>query len=425
MHKMFFIKSYFIDFDIFFLLTRCAIELAIIYFLFHFRFKIKNRELILNEELMEQIISDFKPDPIVDDVVYDDSNFHEYLNSDIIEVADYDFYNLANKNKVEMIEVLREYGVGTCGPPGFYGTLDLHIDLEEKISNVLGTEATILYSNAYTCINSVITCFCRQYDVIFYHQDCSAAIIRAIGITKSSTVEFNNLDFLESKISKLNIKNTRKFIITEGMFKNTGQITNMTRLLSIKRKYKARIILDETLSIPLLGSQGISTYFNTDIKEIDVLIGSLAHVFCGNGGFSTGTKTAVDFQRLNAKSYCFSASLPGFLAMNAMKNLEETYEQINTNEFIDNFHSKTYSIISDKDSPMIVLRNELLKDKENYNKNEELKKLLAVKEMLLDVGIRVGIIHSYFPAIRICLKQDLKENEIKNITYKVLECLNK
>lgn len=407
-----------------FLVTRYFFEIVLLYFLFRYKYKTTFTELVLDHNLQEKLISDFKPESIVDEEVYKHTVLPSFIGSNLMEVADFDFYNLVNENKVEMVEVLRNYGVGTCGPPGFYGTLDLHIELEHKISHVLGTEASILYSNSFTCINSVITCFCKQYDTVFYHKNCNEGITRALGITKSSTISFNNLENLEMKLQKFYDKKKRNFIITEGLFKNTGEITNIRKLICLKRKYKARIILDESLSIPLLGLKGVSGLYDTDITEIDVVVGSLSHVFCGNGGFATGTKTAVDYQRLSAQSYCFSASLPGFLTINALKNFERVYKLIDSSFFRENFESESYSIISSEQSPMIVIINNMFIERDDVNPDEEYIKLRRVRDLLIQDGIRIGLIENPVPSLRVCIKENLNKNNVRNLVKSIAKALN-
>ncbi|KAM0675028.1 Serine palmitoyltransferase 1 [Gurleya vavrai] len=177
-----------------------------------------------------------------------------------------------------------------------------------------------------------------------------------------------------------------------------------------------RLILDESLSIPLLGEKGISSYYNSDVNEIDILIGSLAYAYTGNGGFSAGSSFTVDYQRLSAQSYCFSASMPGFLATNAILNIKKDLDlqnlQFNTKLFHSTFNSKKYKIISNIDSPIICIARI---NKEKYSIIDEEARLRKIKKTLEDKKIRIGIIVNPFPSIRICIKNDLNESDCKKI----------
>ncbi|KAG0416669.1 Serine palmitoyltransferase 1, partial [Dictyocoela roeselum] len=201
------------------------------------------------------------------------------VNKESLNLSDLDFFNFGNENKPALDKVLSTYGVGTCGPPGFYGNLDIHLELENQIS-LLTKKESILYSNLFTCINSVIYCFCRRYDQLFFHSDCNEAILRGIISTKCQTYDFKNLLELEDKLNKNYNPKKRNFLILEGIFKNTGKVLNLPSYLKIKQEYELFLIIDESLSIPLLN--GISNYYGLDNSQIDIIVGSL-NPFNSNG----------------------------------------------------------------------------------------------------------------------------------------------
>lgn len=118
---------------------------------------------------------------------------------------------------------------------------------------------------------------------------------------------------------------TRKFIISEGLFANSGTIVNLPELVQIKKKYKYRLILDESLSFGTLGSRcsGVTNLFNVPSTEIDIIAGSLSNSLGSAGGFCAGDKNIVDHQVLSSQAYCYSASLPAFLASAAVTNLQQ------------------------------------------------------------------------------------------------------
>lgn len=430
-----------------FTISRYFTEIVVLYILFKYRYKDRDVELVLNEELKQKLIEDFTPEELIDDKKYrddtrrkndafidqikiSDTNYDkineesEFIFGSLdFECADYNFYDFVTDPRV--IETIREYGVGTCGPPGFYGTLDIHLELESKIAKILGNEAAILYSNSFTCVNSVITCFCRQFDIVFYDINCNEAIIRALGITKGSSISYINMEDLESKM-KFVEKKKRNFIVTEGIFRNTGKILNLPEIVRIKKKYKLRLILDESLSIPLLHQKGISGYYNM-YNEIDIIIGSLSHAYVGNGGFACGKNDIVDYQRLSAQSYCFSAAMPGFAAMNAICNLEKDISSVHLNRltryFKKIFTSDSYVISSEDDVPMIIItKKENLKNWQSYD-TDELVYLRKTKKILEKDKIRIGIVENPYPSVRLNLKTKFKEKDVKYIVEKLMKYL--
>lgn len=443
--------------------SRIFVEVTILVVLFKYRYRSRTSDLFLDKKTQDKLIREFKPESLMPNLViintltkslyykpkangknsgdnesgnakqaYGSSNQEkkigkaDHYKSEMLEVADYDVFDLRFSNKKEIEETIKVYGIGTCGPPGFYGTLDIHLELERKLAAMLGTDAAILYSNSYTCVNSVITCFCKQHDIVFYHEDNNEAIVRALKITKGTSISFSSMEDLEASIKRYYDKSKRNFIVAEALFRNTGGIVDLPKLLDIKKKYKLRLILDESLSIPLLGKRGISDYYKTNIEDIDMVIGSLAHVFTGNGGFSAGNMHTVDYQRLCAQSYCFSASMPGYLARNAMCNIEKSFDLTKIRKmiqfFIMNFKSERYQIASHIDSPLVLI------SKKDYNitqKEECLEDIYRFKQVLEDMQIRVGICINPVPALRIVIKEKLEMPTLEFLVNSTNEVINK
>ncbi|KAG9613112.1 serine palmitoyltransferase, partial [Aureobasidium melanogenum] len=146
--------------------------------------------------------------------------------------------------------------------------------------------------------------------------------------------EHNDMEDLERVLAKLVKENarkplTRRFIITEGLFENVGDVVNLPKLIELKQKYKFRIILDETWSYGVLGRTGggVTEQQNVDASQVDMIIGSLAGSLCGGGGFCAGSEEIVEHQRLSGSAYTFSAALPAMLATTASATSRMLQEQ--------------------------------------------------------------------------------------------------
>lgn len=122
---------------------------------------------------------------------------------------------------------------------------------------------------------------------------------------------------------------TRRFIVSEGLFMNLGSIVNLPDLVQIKKKYKYRLIIDESLSFGTIGNKlcGVTDHYNIPSSEIDIIAGSLSNSLGTAGGFCAGDKNIVDHQVLSSQAYCYSASLPAFLAAGAIVSLEKIEKQ--------------------------------------------------------------------------------------------------
>jgi 7-keto-8-aminopelargonate synthetase-like enzyme len=156
----------------------------------------------------------------------------------VTNLASYNFYNFASNEHIKQnaIQTLRKYGVGPCSAPQFYGTQDVHMDVEAKIASVLGTESCILYSQAFATITSVIPSFAKRGDVIVADKAVNYAIRKGLQICRSNVCwyEHNDLVDLErvlQKVTKEAKSLTRRFIVTEGLFETVGDSIDLAKIV--------------------------------------------------------------------------------------------------------------------------------------------------------------------------------------------------
>ncbi|KAF2168015.1 hypothetical protein M409DRAFT_21462 [Zasmidium cellare ATCC 36951] len=244
----------------------------------------------------------------------------------VTNLANYNHYNFSNDQQLVeyAVSTIKTYGVGPCSAPGFIGTFDVHLKLEKDIAAHFGTEDAIIYSQSFSTISSVISAFCKRGDIIVADRAVNFPIRKGIQASRSIVrwFEHNDMDDLERVLAKLVSEKrplTRRFIITEALSENVGDMVNLPRLLELKHKYKFRIVLDETWSYGILGQtgRGVTELQNVDAANIDIIVGSLAGGIASGGGFSTGYQIMVEHQRLNSPAVTFSASLPTFLTTTA------------------------------------------------------------------------------------------------------------
>ncbi|CAA6673557.1 unnamed protein product [Spirodela intermedia] len=228
---------------------------------------------------------------------------------------------------------LEKYGVGSCGPRGFYGTIDVHLDCEERISKFLGTSDSVLYSYGISTIFSVIPAFCKKGDIIVADEGVHWGVQNGLYLSRSTVVYFkhNDMASLESTLERITKGNKRaerlrRYIVVEAVYQNSGQVAPLDVIVKLKERYHFRVILDESNSFGVLGSsgRGLSEHCGVPVNRHN-------HVRAGgalatDGGFCTGSVRVVDHQRLSSSGYVFSASLPPYLAsaaISAIDHLEE------------------------------------------------------------------------------------------------------
>ena len=162
----------------------------------------------------------------------------------VTNLASFNFYNfVANETlKEKAIQTLRTYGVGPCGPPGFYGTQDVHQKTEADVAAHLGVPACIIYAQSFSTISSVIPSFSKRGDIIVADKAVNFPIRKGIQISRSTVrwYEHNDMEDLErvlQKVTKEQAKKplTRRFIITEGLFENIGDVADLPKLVRSQR----------------------------------------------------------------------------------------------------------------------------------------------------------------------------------------------
>ncbi|KAL4237039.1 Serine palmitoyltransferase 1 [Mactra antiquata] len=306
---------------------------------------------ILTEKEKEELIQEWQPEPLVPDVP-DDHPVLQAMNNNIISgrpdkvmvingksvvnMASLNFLGLLGDESIEAAaqKALSKYGVGSCGPRGFYGTMDVHLELEERLAKFMNCEEAILYSYGFATIASAIPAYSKRGDVIFVDEGVCFAIQKGLIASRSVIKYFkhNDMDDLErlcieqqkeDKRVPKKAKVTRRFLVVEGLYAKHGDICPLPKLVEMKWKYKLRIFVEESFSFGVLGDtgRGVTEHYGINIDEIDLMAACLENAIGGAGGFCCGKKYIVDHQRLSGLGYCFSASLPPMLASGAIQSL--------------------------------------------------------------------------------------------------------
>lgn len=207
---------------------------------------------------------------------------------DCLNLSTHNYLGLTENADIEKsaVESVQKYGVGSCGPRGFYGTVDVHLELEERLAKFMQMEEAVVYSYGFTAISSAIAAYCKRKDMVFVDEKVNFAIQKGLDAARSNIKYFkhNDVEDLErilkaqaglNKMSSKKVEKTRKFLIVEGIYMNTGTVCPLPELVAICRKYKLRIFVDESISFGTLGAtgRGVTEHFNVPRHEIDMILG--------------------------------------------------------------------------------------------------------------------------------------------------------
>lgn len=393
---------------------------------------------------MTGTLADWQPEPLVPDVPESiqhvvTSKPGKYITIDgvkCLNLATHNYLGLAENQSLEdaAIEATCKYGVGSCGPRAFYGTMDIHLKLEEELAKFLGVQETVLYSFGFSTIASAIPAYIKNNDLVFIDEHCNYSIQQGLKAARCRTIKFkhNDCEDLEQKILAIdgNSKKTKLFLIVEGIYARTGKLCPLKAIIDIKRKYKIRLFIDESCSFGVLGStgKGITEHYGCDIIDVDMTMVSLENAMCSFGGFCAGSTFLMDHQRLAGSGYCFSASLPPFQAQVALESLNiirknpsmiESARKIfaYANEKFSTFTKLTN--ISDDFSPIktLVIRNSI------HNSPQEDEEVLGniCESILRKEHIAISLTRyldddeSKLPSIRVFVNAYLTEDDVNKV----------
>lgn len=429
---------------------------TIIWLVFH-KSKFNGKRLTPEEKV--KLLEQYTPEPLVGDVPEDHPTLTPRMITgrvgkritvngiDCLNLSSHNYLGLLGDKQIEdrAIESVRKYGVGSCGPRGFYGTLEVHLELEERLAKFMKCEEACVYSYGFSTIASAIPSYCKRGDLVFVDERVHFAIQRGLDASRSKIFYFKHndakdLERLLEEQHKLDLKNpkkaakTRRFLIAEAIYMNTGEMCPLPQLVKLRQQYKLRFILDESISFGTLGKngRGLTEFLNVERKEIDLICGSLEWAVGAIGGFCVGTTYIVDHQRLSGLGYCFSASAPPLLTQAAISSLDrferepEMFEQINKR--CEKVHQKfsEFTRLSVAGHPLSPVKHLTINGIEDNT--TELELINAIAEACIKEGLAITNaehlekIERYCPrsSIRIAVSRLLTDDDI-NFAFDIME----
>ena len=216
-------------------------------------------------------------------------------------------------------ETLNTYGYGMSSVRFICGTQDIHKNLEQKISNFLGMEDTILYAAAFDANGGIFEPLFTAEDAIISDKLNHASIIDGIRLCKSARYRYKNNDMndLEAQLQIASENNHRfKIIVTDGVFSMDGIVANLKGICDLAEKYDAIVMVDDSHATGFIGNTGRGTHEANDvIGRVDIITSTLGKALGGAmGGFTSGKKEIIDILRQRSRPYLFSNSLaPGIV----------------------------------------------------------------------------------------------------------------
>jgi 8-amino-7-oxononanoate synthase len=289
----------------------------------------------------------------------------------MIMIGSNNYLGLTNHPKVKeaAIEAIRKYGTGCAGSRFLNGTLTIHVELEEKLARFMGKEAALIFSTGFQVNLGVISSLVGKDDVVIIDKMDHASIIDGCRLSFGEVKKFrhNDMNDLERVLREHESKD--KLVVVDGVFSMEGDIARLPEIITLTKKYGARVMVDDAHGIGVLGQTGRGTVEHFGLEDdIDLIMGTYSKSLASIGGFIAGSADVIHFIKHTARPLIFSASPPPAsvasvsAALDIIENEPERRKALwrNTNKMFKGFNELGFEVGPSQTPiiPIVVDNNE-------------------------------------------------------------------
>ena len=251
-------------------------------------------------------------------------------NHRLIMIGSNNYLGLTTHPKVRQaaIEATRRYGTSCTGSRFLNGTLELHLELERRLAQFVGSEAALVFSTGYQTNLGTLSALVGRGDFVITDKEDHASIVDGCRLAFGEMRRFGHSDMahLERVLAGLP-QQAGKLVVVDGVFSMGGDIAPLPEIVSVCHKYGARLMVDDAHSIGVLGGgRGTAAHFGLT-GQVDLTMGTFSKSFASLGGFIAGSEDVIHFIQHHARSMIFSASIPPANAAAALAALEVMQEE--------------------------------------------------------------------------------------------------
>jgi 8-amino-7-oxononanoate synthase len=223
------------------------------------------------------------------------------------------YLGLTNHPKIKEAakKAIDKYGTGCAGSRFLNGTLDIHIELEERLADLVGKDGALCYSTGFQVNLGVVSVLTGRKDHILLDVLDHASIIEGSRLSFSKVLKFahNDMHDLEKKLKRCT-PDSLKLIVVDGIFSMEGDIVRLPELVKLAEKYNATIMVDDAHAIGVIGKNGSGTASHFGLTDkVDLIMGTFSKSLASLGGFIASDKDTINYIKHNSRSLIFSASM--------------------------------------------------------------------------------------------------------------------
>ncbi|MBI4713206.1 MAG: aminotransferase class I/II-fold pyridoxal phosphate-dependent enzyme [Planctomycetes bacterium] len=232
----------------------------------------------------------------------------------MIMIGSNNYLGLTQDQRVKeaAIKAIEKYGSGCTGSRFLNGTLDIHEELEHKLAEFMQKPACLVFSTGFQTNQGVISTVVGKDDTVIIDRGNHASIVDGCRLSFGKTVKYKHNDMadLERILAELpNPKNA--LIVVDGVFSMEGDLANLPEIVRLKKRFGARLMVDDAHGIGVLGAhgRGAAEHFGLE-NEVDLIMGTFSKSFASLGGFIVGEAPVISYIKHHARALIFSASMP-------------------------------------------------------------------------------------------------------------------
>ena len=273
----------------------------------------------------------------------------------MIMIGSNNYLGLTNHPKVKeaAINAIKKYGTGCAGSRFLNGTLDIHVQLEEKLAKFMRKESALVFTTGFQVNLGVIASLIGKDDVVIIDKMDHASIVDGCRLSFGEVKRYkhNDIEDLERVLKECEGKT--KLVVVDGVFSMEGDIVKLPEVVNMCKKYGARLMVDDAHGIGVLGRTGRGTAEHFGVEnEVDLIMGTYSKSLASIGGFIAGEKDVINYIKHFARAFIFSASPPPAsvasvsAAIDIIENEPERREQLwkNTNKMLKGFKELGFDI---------------------------------------------------------------------------------
>ncbi len=347
-----------------------------------------------------------------------DEKFIYYNGQKLLNLSSNNYLNFADNKNIteEFLDFAGDkYSFGSASARLLTGTLPVYNELEDLLAKLYSKDSALLYNSGYHANVGISSALCQKGDVVFSDKLNHASIIDGMKLSDGKFFRFphNDMEALEKLLSRERENYRNAFIITESVFSMDGDISDLKRIVELKKQYNCSLIIDEAHAFGVFGTQGLGVAEELGlVDEVDLIVGTFGKAVGSMGAFVVGSKILIDFLINKSRSFIFSTALPPINVAFSKWIIENKFPQtlIKRRRMLGvakSFGSQSHII------PVIVGEN---------------KDTVELCEILFNNGyftlpIRPPTVPEGTSRLRLSLTSDIKEDELVILKEKINESL--